>query len=292
MTSDGERVVAFFGSGDLACLTLDGKTVWSKRFGPLKNPYGHASSLLIAENRLILQLDQGEAEAGQSKLYALDPQSGQILWQRQRRVGSSWATPILINAGGKAQLITEAVPAVVSYALDSGAELWRVEGLNNEITPSPTFSAGLVFAVSPSEKLFAIAPDGSGDVTESKVVWSTEENVPDITSPVCDGKFLFTLTSSGVLTCFQASDGIKQWEHHFATDFHSSPTIAGSRVYLFSQKGTAFIVEAAPQFKELFRAAMPDAFDASPAFTDGRIFLRGETNLWCIGPSILKVANQ
>jgi outer membrane protein assembly factor BamB len=225
-------------------------------------------------------------------LYAFEGRTGQIVWQRARRVGSSWATPILIEAGGKTQIVTLAVPWIIAYSAADGAELWRIEGLNGEVTPSPIFSAGVVFAVSPSEKLFAIRPDGSGDVTKTKIAWSTEENVPDITSPVCDGKLLFTLTSSGILTCFAAADGKKQWEHDFGMEFHSSPSIAAGRLYLFSRKGTAIVVEAAEQFKEVFRTEMADAFDASPAFADGRIFIRGETNLWCIGPTTQKVASQ
>jgi outer membrane protein assembly factor BamB len=292
MAADGERIYAFFGSGDLVSYSKEGKLVWQKKLGPLNNQYGHAASLVTWKGRLILQLDQGEAETGQSKLYAFDGRTGQIVWQRARRVGSSWATPILIEAGGKTQIVTPAVPWIIAYAALDGAELWRVGGLNGEVTPSPIFSAGLVFAVSPSEKLFAIRPDGSGDVTKTKIAWSTEENVPDITSPVCDGKLLFTVTSSGILTCFTAADGKKQWEHDFGMEFHSSPSIAAGRVYLFGRKGAAIVVEAAEQFKELFRTEMADAFDASPAFADGRIFIRGETNLWCLGPTTQKVASQ
>jgi outer membrane protein assembly factor BamB len=292
MATDGERVYAFFGSGDLVSFSKEGKQAWQKALGPLSNMYGHAASIVIWQGKLILQLDQGEAEAGKSKLYALDGRTGQVLWQRSRRVGSSWATPIIIEAAGKTQIITLAVPSINAYSAVDGGELWRVEGLNGEITPSPAFGAGFVFAVSPSEKLFAIRPDGSGDVTRTKVAWSTEENVPDITSPVCDGKLLFTLTTPGVLTCFNAGDGKKQWEHDFAMEFHSSPSIAAGRIYLFSRTGTAIIVDAAAQFKEVFRTEMGDAFDASPAFADGRIFIRGETNVWCIGPTTQKVASR
>jgi outer membrane protein assembly factor BamB len=292
MIADGERAYAFFGSGDLVSFSKEGKPIWQKTLGPLNNQYGHAASLMIWKRRLILQLDQGEAEAGKSRLYAFDSRTGQIVWQRARRVGSSWATPIIADAAGKAQIITLGVPWVIAYSAEDGSELWQVEGLNGEVTPSPIFSAGLVFALSPSEKLFAIQPDGSGDVTKTKIAWSTEENVPDITSPVCDGKLLFTLTSSGVLTCFNAANGKKQWDHDFAMEFHSSPSIAAGRLYLFGRKGTAIVAEAAAEFKEILRTEMPDAFAASPAFADGRIFIRGETNVWCIGSTPQKMAAQ
>jgi outer membrane protein assembly factor BamB len=283
MATDGRRVYVMFANGDCAAFALDGKPVWSKSFGALKNPYGHATSLATWQDRLIVQLDQGDSEDNKSKLYELDGRTGQIIWQRPRSVGASWATPIVIEAAGKAQIITLAVPCVISYAATDGAELWRVECLNGEITPSPIFAGGLLFVASPSEKLVAIRPDGLGNVTKSHVVWTNEDNVPDVTSPTSNGELVFAVTTAGMLTCFDAKDGKKQWEHDFDTECHASPSVAGSRLYVFSQKGTAFVVEAARQFKELFRAEMGDGFHASPAFAQDKIFLRGVTNVWCLG---------
>lgn len=206
-----------------------------------------------------------------------------MVWQTPRKVGSSWASPIVIEAAGKPQIITLAVPWVIAYSAVDGAELWRVEGLSGEITPSPVFAGGLVLAVSPSEKLMAIRPDGQGDVTKTHVAWTLEENVPDVTSPVGNGELVFGLTSSGLLTCLDAKDGKKVWEHDFEMDCHTSPTIAGGHVYLFGEKGLAVVVEAARQFKELSRTEMGDSFHASPAFAQDRLFLRGVTNIFCIG---------
>ena len=283
MATDGRRVYVIFANGDCAAFTLEGKPAWSKSFGALKNPYGHATSLATWQDRLIVQLDQGDTEDNKSKLYALDGRTGQIVWQRPRKVGASWATPIVIEAAGKAQVITLAVPCVISYAATDGAELWRVECLNGEITPSPVFAGGLLFVASPSEKLLAIRPDGLGDVTKTHVVWTNEDNVPDVTSPTSNGELVFAVTTSGMLTCLDAKDGKKQWDHDFETECHASPSLAGGRLYLFSQKGTAVVVEAARQFKELFRTEMGDGFHASPAFAPDKIFLRGLTNVWCVG---------
>ena len=283
MATDGRRVYVIFANGDCAAFTLKGKHVWSKSFGALKNPYGHATSLATWQDRLIVQLDQGDAEDNKSRLYALDGRTGQIVWQRPRKVGASWATPIVIEAAGKTQVITLAVPCVISYAASDGAELWRVECLNGEITPSPEFAGGLLFVASPSEKLLAIRPDGQGDVTKTHVVWTNEDNVPDVTSPTSNGELVFAVTTSGMLTCLDAKDGKKQWEHDFDMECHASPSLAADRLYLFSQKGTAFVVEAARQFKELFRTEMGDGFHASPAFAQDKIFLRGLTNVWCVG---------
>jgi outer membrane protein assembly factor BamB len=285
MATDGRRVYAIFANGDCAAFTLEGKPVWSKSFGALKNPYGYANSLATWRDKLIVQLDQGEPDEGKSKLYALDGRTGRTVWERPRKVGSSWASPIVYEASGKAQIVVLAVPWVISYAATDGTELWRVEGINGEITPSPAFAGGLVFAASPSEKLLAIRPDGQGDVSKTHVAWTNEDNIPDVTSPASNGELVFALTTGGMLTCYDAKDGKKVWEHDFDMEFHASPSLAGNRLYLLSQKGTAVVAEAGRQYKELFRTEMGDGFHASPAFAGDRIYLRGMTNIWCVGSS-------
>src|SRR5262249_12527650 len=153
---------------------------------------------------LIVQLDQGETDERKSKLYAFNGATGAILWQRQRSVPNSWATPIVITAASKSQIITLGVPWVISYFAADGTELWRAEALGGEVTPSPIFASGLVCVASPNEKLLAIRPDGQGDVTKSHVAWSSEENVPDITSPASNGELAFALSTPGTLTCYDA----------------------------------------------------------------------------------------
>jgi outer membrane protein assembly factor BamB len=285
LATDGRRVYAIFSDAELAAFSLDGKRLWVKNLGPLRNSYGHASSLATWRDRVIVQLDQGESDESKSRLFALNGRTGDIIWQRPRKVGASWASPLVVEAGGKAQVITLAVPDVISYDATNGGELWRVEGLNGEITPSPAFAEGLIFALSPSEKLLAIKPDGTGNITRTHCVWTNEDGIPDITSPATDGRLMFNVTSSGVLTCLDVKDGKKQWEHDLELEFHASPAIAEGKLYLFGLKGTALIVEAGRQFKELFRTEMGEGFEASPAFADGQIFVRGETNLWCLESS-------
>jgi outer membrane protein assembly factor BamB len=190
---------------------------------------------------------------------------------------------MVFEAGGKAQVVLLSLPFASSYAAADGAELWKVDCLNGEVTPSPIFANGMVVVLSPSDKAIAIRPDGQGDVTKTHVVWTNEDSIPDITSPASNGELVFMISSSGILTCLDAKNGKKVWEQDFEIEFHASPTIAGSRVYIFSQKGTAVIFEAAREYKEIFRTELGDAFHASPAFVDNRIYLRGLTNVWCLG---------
>ncbi len=283
LATDGRRVYVIFATGDLAAFTLDGAPVWSKNLGLPKNPYGYATSLAIWQNRLLVQFDQGDDPGSGSKLLAFDGATGRVLWERSRPVPSSWATPIIFEAAGKTQIVTLGKPWVIAYALADGNELWRADLLDGEVTPSPVYAGGLVMVVSPSLKLVALKPDGAGDVTKSHAAWSTEDNIPDIASPVSNGDLVFTVTTGGLLTCFDAKTGKKIWEHELEMEVQSSLSLAGDRLYVLSTKGVTVVVEAGHEFKELARNELPDQFLASPGIAAGRLYLRGAANLWCVG---------
>ena len=281
--TDGRRAFVMFANGDLAAFNFDGSLAWAKHLGVPKNMYGHASSLAIWPGKLIVQLDQDEGAPGGSKLLAFDCATGRQLWERSKPTHGSWATPIIVEAAGKTQIITLALPFVMSHALADGNELWRAELMEGEITPSPIFAGGQVILVSPGGKIITLRPDGAGDVTKSHLAWTAEDNVPDVTSPVSNGEMVFTVTSSGLLTCFDVKDGKKLWEKDLELEVQSSPAIAGKGLFVLSTKGDAVLVEAGREFKELSRLKLEDVFHASPAFANGRVYLRGATNLWCLG---------
>jgi len=283
MATDGRRVYAIFANGDLAAVGFDGTLAWSKNLGVPKNQYGHATSLAIWQGKLIVQLDQGDDGASNSRLTAFDGATGKIVWEKARKVPGSWASPIVVEAAGKNQIITAALPSLIAYDASDGAELWRADVLEGEVAPSPILAGGLVCIANPSNKLIALRPDGSGDVTKTHVAWSSEENIPDVTSPASNGELVFYITSSGMLTCLDAKDGSKQWEHDFGTEVQASPGIAGNRVYLVATDGHAWVVEAGRAFKELGKGMLNDKFFASPAFIGGRLYLRGNASLYCIG---------
>jgi outer membrane protein assembly factor BamB len=282
--TDGRFIYAIFANGDLAALSFSGEIAWAKAFGPLKNAYGHATSLAIWPGKLLVQLDQGEAVAANSRLLALEPASGRVLWESRRPVTASWATPIVIEAAGRQLIVTLGAPWVIAYSCEDGAELWRADLLENEVVPSPVSAGGLVFAVSPSSRLMALRLDGAGDVTKTAVVWTNEESVPDITSPVSNGELVFTATSGGDLACFDAKTGTKVWAQDLQMTVNASPAIVGGRLFVLGLEGVAVVAEAGRQFKEIARTQLPDRFIASPAFANSRMFLRGETNLYCIEP--------
>ncbi len=282
MATDGRRAFVMFVSGELAALNFDGSVAWAKHLGVPKNMYGQASSLAIAPGKLIVQLDQDDGAPGGSKLLAFDTTTGRQIWERAKPTHESWASPIIAYAA-KPQIISLALPSVMSHALADGSELWRADLMGGEVTPSPIFAGGLVIAVNPSGSLVAIRPDGAGDVTKSHVAWTVEESIPDVTSPVSDGEFVFAVTSSGNLAAFGVKDGKVVWQKGLELEVQSSPVIAGKQLFVLGKNGDLISVAAVREFKELGRAKFEDTFHASPAFADGRMILRGATNLWCLG---------
>lgn len=283
--TDGRRVYAIFANGDLGAWDMQGKPVWTRSLGLLDNGYGHATSLDVDQNRLYVLLDQGGSpKDNKSKLLALNVLTGETLWESPTRpVPNSWTTPIHIEVGQKTQIITCANPWVISYDPANGQEIWRAKVLYGETTPSPIFAAGLVYSVMEGEALTAIRPNGTGDVTQTHVVWKGEDGLPDITSPLSDGQRVFLITTHGTMTCYQAADGKKLWEHELELGFQASPSLSGNRIYLFSDKGPVILVEAADSFKELGRSEMGEEVLASPAFLHDKIFVRGKKHLICLG---------
>lgn len=283
MATDGQRVFAIFATGVVAGFDFQGKKLWSRDLGVPENPYGHASSLVAWRNLLFLLFDQGTVEQSKSKLLAINTQSGQTVWEKKRLVSSSWTSPILVDTGKGEQLITCGNPWVIAYDPATGKECWKANCLDGDVAPSPVCSQGQVYAIAPDNKLVALRLGGQGDVSKTHVAWTADEGIPDVCSPVSNGDLVFVLTSSGMLTCYDAKNGKKVWEQSFEANFRSSPSLAGDKLYLFSEEGVTFIVEAARQYKELGKAKLGDPCYACPAFADGRIFVRGKKSLYCLG---------
>ncbi len=281
-TTDGQRVYAIFANGDLISFDFDGNQIWARNLGPFKNVYGYASSLNMYQNLLIVLLDQGGAEEGISEIIGIEGTSGKTVWETDRPVPNSWATPIIIDTGEREEIITCGNPWVIAYEPASGTELWRAKCLGGDIAPSPVYGNGLVFVTNTYEILAGIRPGGEGDVTETHIVWTAEDGLPDICSPLANGELVFLLETYGLLTCYDAKDGTKVWEHDLDETFTASPSLAGDNLYFLTDDGIMIIVEAGREFKEVGRSKLGEIFEACPAFLDGRIYIRGEENLYCI----------
>ena len=216
-------------------------------------------------------------------MLALDIFSGTTVWEASRPVGGSWTSPIVAKIAGQSQLITCADPWVISYNPANGSELWRADCLGTDVAPSPIYAGGMVFGIHPYSSLVAIKPTGSGDVTKTHIAWEATDNIPDICSPVSDGKVIFLLETYGILTCYNISNGAKLWEEDLKTSFMASPSMVDDRLYLLSEKGIMFIAKAGDGYAELAKCPLGEKCYSSPAFADGRIYIRAVENLYCIG---------
>ena len=245
--------------------------------------YGYASSLDMYRNLLIIQYDQGAADDEISKLIALDTFTGRTVWETKRPTPNTWSSPIVVEVENEPQIITCGDPCVIAYNPTNGTEIWRAKCLGGEIAPSPIYTAGLIIAIEPYTAMVAIKPDGKGDVTKTHIAWIADESTPDISCPVSNDEFIFLLTTEGLLTCFKTTDGTKLWEHELQKNFLASPSIAGNRLYMLSEKGVMYIAEIGAEYKELAKCQLGEECFASPAFMDGRIYIRAIKNLYCIG---------
>lgn len=285
--TDGRRVFAIFANGDLAAFTSDGERLWVKWLGTPVNAYGHAISLLMWRNRLLVQFDVGDdGSKGESRIMAFDAESGDQVWSTQRMVPNSWATPIMIKVDDQDQIITTANPWVIAYNPENGEEIWRVNCLKGDVAPSPVYMNGLVYVVSDGACFAAIRPDGQGDVGESHVEWRIDKSdFPDMCSLICDGPQIYTMVF-GKLHAYDSLTGKLLWRHDLEEEFQASPTLVAGKMYLLTRDGMMVIgVAGKDKFELIGTSELDEECGASPVFVAGRIILRGRENLYCIGGS-------
>lgn len=281
--TDGLRVFAIFATGELVAFRFDGRLAWSRHLGVPENPYGFATSLVVHQQKLIVQYDQGQAEEGKSRLYALDTATGRVVWEQRRELPSSWTTPLVYVHKGQTQLAVLSQPLAMAYDPASGRELWRADCLGADLAPSPVFASGLLYVVHPNVSIIALRVDGANDVTRSHIAWQNEDGAPDITSPVTDGRHLFAVTTWGTLTCLDAASGEKLAEKDLEMEFNASPVLVGNRLILVATTGTMLVTSADPGLEVLAQAELGEKVHASPAIVNGRLYLRSLAHLYAIG---------
>lgn len=273
VTTDGNCVYAIFGNGDLLAVDYNGKRMWARNLGMPDNHYGHSSSLLAWKNKLYVQYDTNKGR----KLLALNVQTGEMLWETNRNVKISWASPIMANIGGKYQVILSADPLVAGYDAETGKQLWSASVLSGEVGSSPAYGEGLVFAANEYARLVAINPSGG------QVVWEQDEYLPEVASPVVSGGLLFVATSYGVLACYDAKTGEKLWEHDGGTGYYSSPVVADGKLIIFDTEGKMQAFALAREKNLVSESALGVKVVTTPAFANNRMFVRTGNALWCIG---------
>ncbi len=282
--TDGRRVYAFFPTGDVTAFDYEGNRQWLVNLGEPDNIYGHATSLVGYEDMVIVQYDNGQADDDHSRIVALDWESGDIVWETPRAVTASWTTPVIIETEYGDQLITASEPYLIAYDLEKGSELWRGEVMRGEIAPSPIHDSGLIMAISPYVEMIALEPPESGTIDEESLKWSIDRGVPDIVSPISDGKRVYLLeTYGGTIRVHSLEDGDQIWDEYLGADFYASPLLVNDKIYLFCSEGVGYIFKAGSEFEMVAENPLGERVQASPAVVKDRMYIRGEEHLFCIG---------
>lgn len=272
--TDGKRVYAIFSNGDIFALDMEGKQVWAKNLGLPQNHYGHSSSLMVYEDKIIVQYDHGKS----AKVMALSAETGKEIWNTPRNVRISWASPVIIQRGATTEVVLIADPNIAGYDINTGKELWKIECIYGEVGPSIAYADGIVYGLNEYASLVAIS---GGD--NPQVLWEDFDYLSDVPSPIATKELLFVITSYGMVVCHNAKTGEKYWEKEFDNGFYASPILVDNKVYLVDREGITHIFKAQNTFELVGEPALGESVVSSPAFADGQIFIRSEGNLYCIG---------
>ncbi len=274
VTTNGRSVFAIFGTGDVIALDMNGKRIWARNIGVPELPYGYASSLVTWADKLFVQFDTNSG----AKLMALDTESGKTKWETLRNIKQpSWSSPVLANIGGILQIVLAVNPSVAGYEAETGKELWEVDCMAGEVTPSVAIGDNQVFAAMEYAQIVAIDP------TSQSVIWEDNTYLPEIASPVVSDGLLVVATTYGDLACYDSQTGTIKWETYYDDSFYSSPVIAENKIYAMGTSGVMYILELNPELNEIGTPELGEACYSTPAFSQNRIYIRGNSFLYCFG---------
>jgi len=277
---DGERVYVHFGPLGTAALTAGGEIVWKTRLR-YEPGHGPGGSPALKDGLLIISCD------GTDRQYvaALDVRDGSVRWTTGRGPSRmAFTTPLVIEHDGRRQVISPGGDRAVSYDLETGRPLWWIVYRGYSLVPRPVYGHGLVYITSGfhGPTLFAVRPDGSGDVTGSHVVWKTSRGVPLTPSPLLAGEELYFVSDNGIASCLNAKTGEFYWRERLGGNFSASPIFAGGRIYFLSEEGETTVIEPGREFKLLARNQIDGRTLASLAVADSSLLLRSHSHLYRI----------
>lgn len=285
--TDGKYVFAFFGTEGLYAYDYKGKLIWKQNLGKLGTAsVGYGVSPILYQNLVIMQCDDS---GGNSFMAAFDKKTGKEAWRAPRKVDITWSTPVLVHTPKGTELVAAAAEAIISYDPSTGKELWRHKGLESNAVPTPVVRDDLVVLTSgsPAKIALAIRAGGSGDVTgTSQLVWSYNKGTAYVPSPILYGDYIYLTTDRGLLTCLDVKTGKMVYEGARVpkpTSFQASPVAFEDKILLTSEEGDTYVIKAGPKHEVLRTNSLGEAVSASPAMADGKIFIRGDKNLYCIG---------
>jgi outer membrane protein assembly factor BamB len=285
--TDGKRLYASFGSFGVYCFDLAGKQLWQRDLGRLvtRLGWGEASTPALHGDALVLTRDQ----EGKSALVCLDAKTGETRWQVERDEPTSWATPLIVEHKGRAQVVVNGTNKVRSYELASGKLLWQCGPLTVNAIPSPVSAGGVVYCMSGYRGSvgYAIPLDARGDLSGTdRVRWKVGKGTPYVPSPLLDGdRLYFTQANLPLLTCLDARTGKVLMDRERLPELDSlyaSPAGVAGRLYFVGRDGTTVVLKRADKLEVLAVNRLDEPIDASPVIVGRQLFLRGHGHLYCL----------
>lgn len=284
--TDGKHLYVHFGTHGTACLTLSGDTVWKCNELNYVPVHGNGGSPVLVDGLLVVSCDGGDVEF----IVALDQKTGDIRWKTDRTATHlkkkfAFGTPLVITVQGQKQIVSQGAGAVYAYRPADGSVIWKVDYVDGySVVPRPVYSHGLVFVSSGFDKakLFAIDPQGEGDITETHVRWVLSKGAPHTPSPLVVGDELYLVSDGGVLTCLDAASGEVHYQERLGGKYSSSPLAADGRIYVQGEEGEAIVFQPGTEFKELARNELEPRTYASYGVYGSSLLIRTEKHLYRI----------
>ncbi len=279
------RIYVHFGHQGTACLDFSGQVLWKNNSLSYPPVHGNGGSPVLEQDLLIFHADGGENPF----LAALRSDSGKLVWKRERRSEAkkafSFCTPLVIEAGGRRQLISPYSDAVSGCDPKTGQEIWRVSYEGYSVVPRPVYAQGLVFVCTGYDQasLLAIDPSGRGDVTGTHVRWRRDKRVPLTPSLLAVDEELYLVDDNGIVSCLEARTGKEHWVERLAGNYSASPVFAAGRIYIVSEEGLVSVLEPGRTFRRLAESDLEERVLASPAPLSGGFLVRTAGSLYRFG---------
>jgi len=285
----GGRVYVSFGNYGTACVdAASGKVLWKHQDLKLDHENGPGSSPILYKKSLIIPCDGTNVQY----LAALDADTGKLLWQTNRTgyinkapsMKKAYSTPLVIQVGGKDQLIIPAAEYLYSYDPKNGDELWKIHYPGFSNVPRPVFGHGLLYICTGFGKpeLWAVRPGEAGQVTDENVIWKFLRQAPAKPSPVLVGDLLYFISDTGMISCLDALDGKAHFQERLGGDYSASPVYAGGHLYFCNQQGATVVFKPGKDFQPVVTNQLEHGFMASPAVMDKSLILRTKKALYRI----------
>jgi outer membrane protein assembly factor BamB len=271
---------------------FSGRQLWQVRPGLFSSKHGFCSSPILFEDKVIVNCDHD----GDGYILALSKTDGKELWRIERpNKTRSYCVPLIREIGGRVQMVLSGTMCVTSYDPHTGKLLWIINGPTEQFVASIVYSdqTGLLYMTGgfPEHHLLAIKPDGSGNVTDTHIVWRTNKGVAYVPSPIVEGSHFLIVSDSGVAHCFDAKSGEIEWEERLR-EHHASLTSAEGRVYFINDFGILRTVQPDKAYKLVAESELKEKVFASPAMSEGQIFIRTDKSLICLGKRGAKTASR